>query len=515
MGGRMSEVATSLSDGGRHRPPPSAPPGHRMRRLGTRNGATSRPRRRENHAPVKIFVLGPSCSGKTTVCRHLRTERGVNAIDACDEILRLNDGVWPDIGRKNDVLLPQVVARIVALDDVVLFNSYMHQPLLEQLRAAGFQTVLLRVTEVELRRRHHLRQAAEGWTNVQWLEWDLDHLETLQAGGQIDEIVSGEQDAVSVAAQLLAFAQRRDVASTRDQAVDVLDSLGVAHTPLTTLKDVDERQNGNWLVDTVDGTRLVLRRYHDGATSTDIAYEHAVLRHLDEAGWVVPEPIGEAVEHGGRWFCLTRHVPGAPVRDESEAQRRRRGRDMARIDAALRDLGEHLGQRPGWRPQHTGPFVHEDVGWDRCLAVLGAGHTRLQDWAAIAAAAVAAELAAIGAADLPLTLLHGDFAEWNVHYLDGELAGVVDFALSHLDSRPYELAIARTHRSPETIASYADEMAVLGWPLSDLEHAAIGPVHRAFRVSMTAWVIDEARNGKPLDVAMIERQLRLTGVPPP
>ena len=71
---------------------------------------------------------------------------------------------------------------------------------------------------------------------------------------------------------------------------------------MTTLKDVDERQNGNWLVDTVDGSRHVLRRYHDRATSTDIAYEHAVLRHLDQAGSVVPAPIGQAVEHSGRWF---------------------------------------------------------------------------------------------------------------------------------------------------------------------------------------------------------------------
>jgi len=56
---------------------------------------------------MKILVLGPSCSGKTTVCRYLRSEREANAIDACDEILRLNDGVRPDIGRRNDVLLPR------------------------------------------------------------------------------------------------------------------------------------------------------------------------------------------------------------------------------------------------------------------------------------------------------------------------------------------------------------------------------------------------------------------------
>jgi len=92
------------------------------------------------------------------------------------------------------------------MDDVVVFNSYMHRPLLERLRVA----------QVELRRRHRVRQATEGWTNVQWLEWDLDHLKTLQAGGLIDEVVSGEQDAASVAAQLLAFAQHSDVASTKN-----------------------------------------------------------------------------------------------------------------------------------------------------------------------------------------------------------------------------------------------------------------------------------------------------------
>jgi len=188
---------------------------------------------------------------------------------------------------------------------------------------------------------------------------------------------------------------------------------------------------------------------------------------------------------------------------------------MARIDVALRDLGDQLGQRPGWRPQHAGPSVHEDVDWDHCLAVLGAGHGRLHEWASATAAAIAAELAAIGAEALPLTLVHGDFAAWNVHYLDGELAGAIDFGLSHLDSRPCELAIARAHRSPETTDAYTAELAALGWPLTDLEQAAIGPVQRAFRLSMTAWVIDEARDGTPLDVAMIECQLQLAGVPPP
>jgi hypothetical protein len=40
---------------------------------------------------------------------------------------------------------------------------------------------------------------------------------------------------------------------------------------------------------------------------------------------------------------------------------------------------------------------------------------------------------------------------WNVHYRRGRLAGVIDFGLAHLDSRPWELAVARTYRAPEAI----------------------------------------------------------------
>jgi Ser/Thr protein kinase RdoA (MazF antagonist) len=31
-------------------------------------------------------------------------------------------------------------------------------------------------------------------------------------------------------------------------------------------------------------------------------------------------------------------------------------------------------------------------------------------------------LAALGAGDLPVMVVHGDFAEWNVHYRHGRLA---------------------------------------------------------------------------------------------
>jgi homoserine kinase type II len=290
--------------------------------------------------------------------------------------------------------------------------------------------------------------------------------------------------------------------------------LGLRARRIVTLKDVPG-ENGSWLIEDDDGGRVVLRRYYDGSTPEDLAYEHAVLRDLAGRGWVVPEPLGELIRHEGGWYCLTRYVPGQAVRPEPVAQRRRRGRDLARLHLALRDLGPRLGQRPGWYAQHEGVARHAGLDWAADVAWLTETSPRHGEWASAAAADAAAGLAAIGADQLPLMVVHGDFAEWNVHYQHDMLTGVIDFGLTHLDSRPYELAIARTYRAPETADAYRAELGRLGWPLTDLEEAAIQPVYRSFRLGMIAWELERGRRTGDWDPAMIERQLTRTGTPPP
>lgn len=111
--------------------------------------------------------------------------------------------------------------------------------------------------------------------------------------------------------------------------------------------------------------------------------------------------------------------------------------------------------------------------------------------------------------------MHGDFAEWNVHYQAGRLAGVIDFGLTHLDSRPYELAVARAHRAPHFIGGYRAELARSGWPLTEAEEAAIDPLYRAFRLDMIAWHLDHCLGTGDVDAAFVQRQLARTGTAPP
>jgi Ser/Thr protein kinase RdoA (MazF antagonist) len=290
----------------------------------------------------------------------------------------------------------------------------------------------------------------------------------------------------------------------------VLELVGAHASDVVVLKDLPE-QNASWLI----GTKQVLRRYHRGATPADLAYEHAVLHHLADAGWAVPVPVGSLVEDAGLWYCLTRRIPGQAVSRESPAQQARRGRDLARLHVALRGLGERIGQRPGWRAQHDGVSAHTGIDWQACMRGLASVSPRLSYWASAATEDIRAALAAIGADGLPLTVVHGDFAEWNVHYQHRRLAGVIDFGLTHLDSRPYELAVARTWRAPDAASAYQKELARSGWPLTALELAAVTPVYRAFRLDMTVWLLDQGLRTGNYDLAAIERQLARTATTPP
>jgi Ser/Thr protein kinase RdoA (MazF antagonist) len=132
-----------------------------------------------------------------------------------------------------------------------------------------------------------------------------------------------------------------------------------------------------------------------------------------------------------------------------------------------------------------------------------------------AAAETADALAAAGAGELALTVVHRDFAEWNVHYDRGRLAGVIDFGLAQLDSRPYELAMARAHRSPEVIDAYRAGLCDNGCPLTGLEETAIEPVNHAARLDMIAWQLDHGQRTGDCDLATIERQFSSTGTASP
>lgn len=188
---------------------------------------------------------------------------------------------------------------------------------------------------------------------------------------------------------------------------------------------------------------------------------------------------------------------------------------LARLHLALRGPGERVGQRPGWQALHRGVTVRADIDWQACDRGLARASPQLAAWVRAASARTRDRLAAVGAGHLAVMVVHGDFAWRNVRYSRGRLAGVIDFGLIHLDSRPYELTIARISRSPAALQGYRAKLASAGWPLSELEETAIDPIDRAFRVDQVAWHPDHASKTGSYDLAIVDRQLARTGTAPP
>ncbi len=154
-------------------------------------------------ATMKLFVLGAPCSGKSTVAMSLRSA-DIPVIDVDDEVVRRNEGTWPDIDTKNE-LLGHILADAAALPAVVVLNSYLPLDRTAALREDGFAVALLDVAPDELRRRDARRLAEEGWTNIEWFDWHQSVIRDHLDAGLVDHVVDGDRPPADVAADLLAL----------------------------------------------------------------------------------------------------------------------------------------------------------------------------------------------------------------------------------------------------------------------------------------------------------------------
>ncbi|ADB31429.1 aminoglycoside phosphotransferase [Kribbella flavida DSM 17836] len=297
-------------------------------------------------------------------------------------------------------------------------------------------------------------------------------------------------------------------------ADDVAAELGLSGARPTAMQGTDPAHpgNGNWLLRTGDGQPVVLRRYHVLRTEQDLAFEARVLAHLTAHGWNVPTTVAGPIRYDGRWWAATRFVPGCPHRDETPPQQVERGGLLARLHADLRGLDP--GQRPGFFQGCDLPAMGDFQDWDLGVRALREVRPDLADWADAAMANGQRLVAQYGLLELPQTVVHGDFAEWNLHFgEDGALDGVIDFDLTHRDSRSWELVIARVHRSPGLLMGYQEAAADLGMPLTADELVAIEPLQQVFRVNMVMAELWNGRHAGTFNLSTVERQLSRTGVP--
>jgi aminoglycoside phosphotransferase (APT) family kinase protein len=211
-------------------------------------------------------------------------------------------------------------------------------------------------------------------------------------------------------------------------------------------------QNEHWLVETGAGSSLVLRRYKENSLP-DLDYEFAVMHRLCAEGWPVPELVEAPLEHGGRTWCLFTLLPGDKTSATGQEEERRRGRLLAELHETLKDQTD-LGQR-----QHF--LLPDAIACDPSLVeaikrveAVQAAEGYVLRWHLERAAE---RLITLDVESAEKLVLHGDFVARNLLFTDGgELSGILDFEITHLNVRVADFAMSWRGCYDEVIHGYEE-----------------------------------------------------------
>jgi Ser/Thr protein kinase RdoA (MazF antagonist) len=236
-------------------------------------------------------------------------------------------------------------------------------------------------------------------------------------------------------------------------------------------------RNVHWIVHAPDG-QFVLRCYRRDREPAAVAYEFAVIAYLAAEGWPVAEPVGPVSVWNGRTFALFPRLPGRRSRSpELAAGADRRGALLGRLHRDLNLLA--IGQRAGWC--RLDEFIAAEAG-----QLIGNARARLHDQPELREVFVRHTVATHDTlttcpSDLPRSVIHGDFAPWNLLWRDGRLTGLIDFDDVRLDLRATDLAIARRRDREGVVEGYRGCAR-----LSDEEHVLLAPLWRAYTLRFVA-----------------------------
>lgn len=155
----------------------------------------------------RLLILAPSAGGKSALMRYLRASTDLQIAETDEEVLKANDGVWPDDVLKDEVLIPQTTMEIINRASVVYFASYIPDDLIKEARSKGFKLITLDVSLEVLRQRNEARMREEGYDDVsQWQGAQLDNFAKLKRQGLIDEVIDGNNSIEEVAREVMRCA---------------------------------------------------------------------------------------------------------------------------------------------------------------------------------------------------------------------------------------------------------------------------------------------------------------------
>ncbi len=155
---------------------------------------------------MKLIVIGPSLSGKTTLVKYIRSVTDTPVMEMDEELTQLNKGEYPeDTSYKDRVLAPQIVENVLEREIIIFFTNTNYFTLkdLKQAKERGFSIAQLDLSLKELERRNKKRVENESYENMnRWLSGMLEYQESIREAGLVDTVVDANQSTETIVRDL-------------------------------------------------------------------------------------------------------------------------------------------------------------------------------------------------------------------------------------------------------------------------------------------------------------------------
>ena len=207
-------------------------------------------------------------------------------------------------------------------------------------------------------------------------------------------------------------------------------------------REVSGDTNVTWIVTLKDGQRIVLRRYHPAFDEPSVRFEQCIVRHLHKNNFPVSGILSQkngthSVHLENHWYALLEYKDGRV--GLNFFLRKMRPQLVARAAELLSEFHRLMKTLP----RDGEPDFPFTAGW--CLEEIkrlrvfrnpqfNSFLSKAEDWLTQRIALLA------DSADLPRTVIHGDYGPHNLLFKGNQITAVLDFGNAHFNLRVHDVA---------------------------------------------------------------------------
>ncbi len=156
----------------------------------------------------RLIILGPQCSGKTTLTRFLREQHPDLPILEEDELFtELNGGEYPqDVEYKEKSIRPKLEEKIRQSDNIIFLTSYCNPVLLKELKAKGFKVIQLVLSQEEFQKRNEKRMREDGYADANtWAKEVFSFHDEVKNEGWADKSIDASNSIDTIAKEIITL----------------------------------------------------------------------------------------------------------------------------------------------------------------------------------------------------------------------------------------------------------------------------------------------------------------------